>query len=143
MFEIYKLGNMIIKNNKKKNEKKNEKFSENTTSSTITENVDPTIIFIIIALIIVFIMIAYRLSYNGKDYDRHFGWGFANFLMLIFFPGEFIFYHIGVTSGLKWVLNGNNVVPEGWYKGSIEEAINNFENKGSPLLNPLQQYSEA
>lgn len=146
MLDTYFLTNLI--RNKNKNENDNEEFSEGTTSSiniNITENVNPILFLIIVIIIIILFISAYRLSYNGKKYDRHFGWGFANFIMLILFPGEFIFYHIGVTSGLKWVLNGNDVVAEGWHKGSIEEALINFKNKGSPLLkqNSLVTFSEV
>lgn len=138
MYHLFKVVNMIKKNNKKKNES----FSESTSSSTISDNVDPTIIIIIVVIVLILFLIAlYRFSYNGKDYSRGILWSFGHFIFLILFPGEFIFYHIGVTSGLKWVLNGNNVKPMGWYKGPIKEALNNFKTNGSPLLHHLQQYS--
>ena len=108
--------------------------SNPSTTSTITEttitfnNGNSSTILIIILIIIVIIVIVsiliFRFSYNGKDYERNIIGNIGRIILLLWFPTEFIAYHIGTTYGLLWLLNGNQVKAEGWFKPSLENAMN-------------------
>lgn len=126
---------------KKRNEKKNEidNFSESTSSSVNeneNKNKNTVIIIIVIILILCILYVIYNFSNNGKDQESNFFMSIGKLILLVIFPTEFMVYHIGVTSGIEWVLNGKQVKPEGWFKNSLEKSINSF-NKNYIIKSPI------